>query len=162
MVTTKAQRKLFFNLRSHKVGFDSMSPDQINSLATKLNVKPEEVIEMEMRFSGHDIGLNPITDNDEDKFAPITYLTNESDEPSMMLERKDNDLLQTTGLEFALGKLDKRSRRIIESRWLVNDDGSSAATLHDLAAEFGVSAERIRQIESESLKKMKESLLGYI
>ena len=161
VATTKAQRKLFFNLRSHKVGFESMTPTQIDSLAEKLNVKREEVIEMEMRLSGRDMALDAPTNDDDDKFAPIAYLSSELEEPTKVLEGQRYDRLQTTGLEVALENLDPRSRRIIEARWLANDDGSGA-TLHDLAAEYGVSAERIRQIESVALKKMKLSLADYV
>jgi RNA polymerase sigma-32 factor len=160
VATTKAQRKLFFNLRSHKEGLDSMTPAQVDSLAKTLNVKREEVIEMETRLSGRDIALEAPTDDDDDKFSPIAYLSSESTEPSKVLEARQYDRLQTEGLESALGKLDARSRRIVEARWLANDDGSGA-TLHDLADEFGVSAERIRQIESAALKKMKGALSSY-
>jgi RNA polymerase sigma-32 factor len=160
VATTKAQRKLFFNLRSHKIGFESMTQGQIDNLAETLNVKREEVIEMEMRLSGRDIALDAPTDDDDEKFAPIAYLSSDNNEPTKVLEAQHYDELQTTGLESALENLDPRSRRIIEARWLANDDGSGA-TLHDLAAEFSVSAERIRQIESAALKKMKGSLAAY-
>ncbi|OGB27734.1 MAG: RNA polymerase factor sigma-32 [Burkholderiales bacterium RIFCSPLOWO2_02_FULL_57_36] len=159
VATTKAQRKLFFNLRSHKEGLDSMTPSQVDALAKTLNVKREEVIEMEMRLSGRDVALEAPTD-DDDKFAPIAYLSSDMNEPTKVLEAKQYDRLQSEGLETALGKLDPRSRRIVEARWLANDDGSGA-TLHDLADEFGVSAERIRQIESVALKKMKGSLANF-
>lgn len=160
VATTKAQRKLFFNLRSHKLGFESMTQGQVDQLAKTLNVKREEVIEMEMRLSGRDIALDAPTDDDDDKFAPIAYLSSSTTEPTKLLEDQHYDQLQTVGLKTALENLDPRSRRIIESRWLANDDGSGA-TLHDLAAEFSVSAERIRQIESAALKKMKGSLAAY-
>ena len=161
LATTKAQRKLFFNLRSHKTSLDTMTPDQVNALATTLNVKPEEVTEMEMRLSGRDIALESPTDDDaDDKFSPIAYLSSESSEPAKVLESRQFDKLQSEGLELALSNLDARSRRIIESRWLANDDGSGA-TLHELAAEFNISAERVRQIEASALKKMKASLADY-
>jgi RNA polymerase sigma-32 factor len=160
IATTKAQRKLFFNLRSHKEGLDAMSQDQVDSLAKSLNVKREEVIEMETRLSGHDIALEAPTDDDDDKFAPIAYLSSETSEPTRVIEAKQFDRLQTEGLEAALGKLDPRSRRIVEARWLANDDGSGA-TLHELADEFGVSAERVRQIEAAALKKMRGTLATY-
>ena len=161
VATTKAQRKLFFNLRSHKLGFESMTQAQIDKLAETLNVKREEVIEMEMRLSGRDMALDAQSDDDDDKFAPIAYLSSDNSEPTKVLEALHYDELQTVGLESALENLDPRSRRIIEARWLANDDGSGA-TLHDLAAEFQVSAERIRQIESAALKKMKGSLAAYV
>jgi RNA polymerase sigma-32 factor len=160
VATTKAQRKLFFNLRSHKTGLDTMTPSQVDELAKTLNVKREEVIEMETRMSGHDVALEAPTDDDDDKFAPIAYLSSEANEPTKTLEAKQFDRLQSEGLEAALDKLDARSRRIVEARWLANDDGSGA-TLHELADEFGVSAERIRQIESAALKKMKGTLAAY-
>ena len=161
VATTKAQRKLFFNLRSNKQGVDAMSPSQIDAMAKLLDVKREEVIEMETRLSGRDIALESPTDDDDDKFAPIAYLSTDHDEPTKVLEAEHVHRIQSEGLEQALAKLDPRSRRIVESRWLANDDGSGA-TLHELAAEFGVSAERIRQIESAALKKMKTSLAAFI
>jgi len=160
VATTKAQRKLFFNLRSHKEGLDSMTPSQVDALAEALNVKREEVIEMETRLSGRDIALESPSDDEDDKFSPIAYLSSDMQEPTKVLEAQQYDRLQSDGLETALGKLDARSRRIVEARWLANDDGSGA-TLHDLADEFGVSAERIRQIETAALKKMKGALASY-
>ena len=162
LATTKAQRKLFFNLRSHKTGLDTMSPEQVDELAQSLNVKREEVIEMEMRLSGRDIALEGSSDEEDDgKFSPISYLSSDHSEPLKVLEAKQHDRLQSEGLEAALSQLDVRSRRIVESRWLANDDGSGA-TLHELAAEFGVSAERIRQIEVAAMKKMKAALAAYV
>jgi RNA polymerase sigma-32 factor len=161
VATTKAQRKLFFNLRSNKVGLDAMSPGQVDDLAKLLGVKREEVIEMETRLSGRDIALESPTDDEDDKFSPIAYLSSEQQEPTKVLEAQQVTRLQSEGLESALGKLDPRSRRIIEARWLANDDGSGA-TLHTLAEEFSVSAERIRQIESAALKKMKGALTAFV
>ena len=160
LATTKAQRKLFFNLRNHKPGLDAMTPDQVDELAATLKVKREEVIEMEMRMAGRDVALEAPTDDEDDHYAPISYLSAEHSEPHKVLEAKQFDHLQSEGLEAALAKLDDRSRRIVEARWLANDDGSGA-TLHELAAEFGVSAERIRQIETAAMKKMKASLAEY-
>ena len=160
VATTKAQRKLFFNLRSHKESLDAMTPAQVDDLAKTLNVKREEVIEMETRMSGHDIALDAPADDEDDKFAPIAYLSSDASEPTKALEARQYDRLQSEGLEAALEKLDPRSRRIVEARWLANDDGSGA-TLHELADEFSVSAERIRQIESAALKKMKGALAAY-
>ena len=161
VATTKAQRKLFFNLRSHKQGLDAMTPAQIDNLAKTLDVKREEVIEMETRLSGHDIALESPNDDEDDKFAPIAYLSSEQSEPTRVLEAEQVTRLHSEGLETALSKLDPRSRRIVEARWLANDDGSGA-TLHTLADEFGVSAERIRQIEAAALKKMKTALAAYV
>jgi RNA polymerase sigma-32 factor len=138
-----------------------MTPTQVDALAKTLNVKREEVIEMETRLSGRDVALEASSDDEDDKFAPIAYLSSDMNEPTKVLEAKQFDRLQSEGLETALGKLDARSRRIVEARWLANDDGSGA-TLHDLADEFGVSAERIRQIEAVALKKMKSTLANYI
>ena len=161
VATTKAQRKLFFNLRSNKQGLDTMSPSQIDAMAKMLDVKREEVIEMETRLSGRDIALESPTDDEDDKFSPIAYLSSDATEPTKVLEAEEVTRLQSVGLETALSKLDPRSRRIVEARWLANDDGSGA-TLHTLAAEFGVSAERIRQIESAALKKMKVALAAFV
>jgi RNA polymerase sigma-32 factor len=160
VATTKAQRKLFFNLRSHKEGIDSLTLAQVEALAKTLNVKNEEVIEMETRLSGRDVALETSTDDEDDKFAPIAYLSSNASEPTKVLEAQQFDRLQSEGLEDALTRLDMRSRRIVQARWLSNDDGSGA-TLHELADEFGVSAERIRQIEAVALKKMKGSLSAY-
>jgi RNA polymerase sigma-32 factor len=160
LATTKAQRKLFFNLRSHKSTLDTMTPDQVDALAKTLNVKREDVIEMETRMGGRDIALESPNDDEDDRFSPISYLSAEHSEPAKVLEAKQRDRLQSEGLEVALAKLDDRSRRIVEARWLANDDGSGS-TLHELAAEFGVSAERIRQIEVAAMKKMKSALAEY-
>ncbi|MEY3460474.1 MAG: polymerase sigma factor RpoH [Pseudomonadota bacterium] len=173
MATTKAQRKLFFNLRSMKQGFkddanvathrDTLTADQIDSMAKTLNVKREEVIEMEQRMSGGDVLLDPSPGDDgDDAFGPIAYLSDASHEPTALIESHQRDMLATDGISAALEELDPRSRRIVEERWLkVNDDGSGGMTLHDLAAEYSVSAERIRQIEVAAMKKMKKVLAVY-
>jgi len=151
IATTKAQRKLFFNLRSMKKSFAALTDMEAQEIADDLGVKREEVLEMETRISGQDIAL--IADEgDEDGYAPIDWLADTDSEPTRQLENKAVDYLHTAGLENALSTLDARSRRIIEARWLADDGG---ATLHDLAAEFSVSAERIRQIEAKALAKMK-------
>jgi len=154
IATTKAQRKLFFNLRSMKPGLESLTPAEVKGMAKTLGVKPEEVIEMETRLSGQDIALEPKEDDDE-TFAPIAYLADPGAGPAQLAEDRENERLKTEGLEAALESLDARSRRIIEARWLREKD---QATLHDLAAEFNVSAERIRQIEAKALAKMKTVL----
>jgi RNA polymerase sigma-32 factor len=151
VATTKAQRKLFFNLRSMKPTLDPLTQGEIGAMAKELRVKPEEVAEMEMRLAGQEISLEPASDEDE-PYAPIAYLADRSPEPSEIAEAKQDEALQARGLETALASLDARSRRIIESRWLREKD---SATLHELAAEFKVSAERIRQIEAKALAKMK-------
>jgi RNA polymerase sigma-32 factor len=152
VATTKAQRKLFFNLRSLKRSFNSLDTDEAKAIAQQLGVKPEEVSEMEMRLSGQDVPLEPGGDDDEEAFGPIAYLPAENAEPSRLLEHEETARLRSRGLERALQSLDPRSRRIVEARWLVESD---AATLHDLADELGVSAERVRQIEAKALAKMK-------
>jgi len=156
IATTKAQRKLFFNLRSMKQGLESLKPKQIKEIASDLNVSEQDVVEMEARFNGHEVSLDPGSNDEDDNFAPITYLASASeDEPSRLLEQKQLENLNTAGLAHALESLDERSRRIIEARWLRE---GSALTLHDLAAEFGVSAERIRQIEQKAMAKMHATL----
>jgi RNA polymerase sigma-32 factor len=156
IATTKAQRKLFFNLRSMKTGAGSLQPDEVEHIARELKVKPEEVLEMESRLGGHEISLEGNQDDDgEDTFSPIAYLQDQQPEPSEMLSAIEQEHLQTTGLANALASLDERSRRIVEARWLSQGDSS---TLHDLADEFGVSAERIRQIEQKAMQKMKAVL----
>ncbi|MDR2365714.1 MAG: RNA polymerase sigma factor RpoH [Zoogloeaceae bacterium] len=160
VVTTKAQRKLFFNLRSLKNSLThaaSLSSAQTATIAEKLGVKPEEVREMEGRMSARDLALEGQMDDGEESFAPIDYLADSHYEPTRVIEGRDYTRLQEEGLQGALKDLDARSRRIIEARWL-SDDGE-AATLHELAAEFQVSAERIRQIEVKALQKMR-GLLG--
>ncbi|ALS60206.1 MULTISPECIES: RNA polymerase sigma factor RpoH [Pandoraea] len=163
VATTKAQRKLFFNLRSQKQGLQAFTPDEIDQVARDLNVKREDVIEMETRMSGGDIALEGHSDDsDSASFAPIAYLADSHQEPTAVIAARERDHLQSDGLQTALGRLDPRSRRIIEARWLsVEDDGSGGATLHELADEFGVSAERIRQIEAAAMKKMKGALQAF-
>ena len=176
VATTKAQRKLFFNLRSMKQRFksddaaadmgthrDTLNPEQVEAMARELKVKPEEVLEMEMRLSGGDVLLDPSpSDDGDDAFGPIAYLTDTNHEPLAMIEARQRDVMATDGITTALESLDARSRRIVEERWLkVNDDNSGGMTLHDLAAEYGVSAERIRQIEVAAMKKMKTALAAY-
>jgi len=151
IATTKAQRKLFFNLRSMKAGLETLTPAEVSNVAQALGVKPEEVVEMETRLGGRDLTLEPAEDDDT-SFAPIAYLADPGAEPSQLVEAKENERLRAEGLENALTALDPRSRRIIEARWL-KEQGS--ATLHELADEFKVSAERIRQIEVKALQKMK-------
>lgn len=154
IATTKAQRKLFFNLRSMKTVLDTMNPDEVNAMAKQLGVKAEEVVEMETRFNGRDISLEPLSEDDDETFSPIAYLTDGS-EPPKLLEAEQTNRLRGEGLEQALASLDARSRRIIEARWLREKD---TATLHDLAGELGVSAERIRQIEVKAMQKMRGAM----
>jgi RNA polymerase sigma-32 factor len=170
VATTKAQRKLFFNLRSMKQNLKEDADDvdthrstltqgEVDTVARQLNVKREEVLEMETRLSGGDVALEPQTDDSEESFAPIAYLADENSEPTHVLEAQRRDWLAGDGISKALDALDARSRRIVEERWLkVNDDSSGGMTLHDLAGEYGVSAERIRQIEVAAMKKMRKAL----
>ena len=170
VATTKAQRKLFFNLRSMKQSLKEGSADtdshratltqgEADTMARRLNVKREEVLEMETRMSGGDVALEPQGDDGEESFAPIAYLADDSTEPTRVIEAHRRDWLASDGISQALGGLDARSRRIVEERWLkVNDDSSGGMTLHELAAEYGVSAERIRQIEVAAMKKMRKAL----
>ena len=156
VATTKAQRKLFFNLRSMKQGLGTMGTSDVQKMALQLGVKPAEVVEMETRLSGQDVALEPVgEDEDEHAYAPIAYLAAEEAEPAVQFEQEQTVQRRSSGLEQALAELDPRSRRIIDARWL-NEQAS--ATLHDLAGEFGVSAERIRQIESKALSKMKSAM----
>ena len=152
VATTKAQRKLFFNLRSMRSGLGSLSAAETASIAKELGVKPEEVREMETRLSGQDIGLDPTIEDGEESFSPIAYLASPEDAPVEVLAREQTERLQHKGLVAALDSLDERSRKIIESRWLHQGE---PATLHELAAEYGVSAERIRQIEARAMQKMR-------
>ena len=155
VATTKAQRKLFFNLRSMKADGQTLDTAQVSEIATTLNVRPEDVREMEVRMSGREMSLEN-QDDDDDHVAPIAFLSDEGhQDPVEVLDRRASDDMHGSGLERALATLDDRSRRIVEARWL-NEDGG--ATLHELAAEYGVSAERIRQIETAAMKKMKIAL----
>ena len=157
VATTKAQRKLFFNLRSLKQHGGSLSPDEVAAMAQTLNVSSHDVREMETRLYGQDVALEANTDEDEDSFAPIAYLAAPDAEPILDIERKEREQLATTGLARALEALDERSRHIVQARWLNEEN---PATLHELAAQYGISAERVRQIEAKALQKMKAMLLS--
>ncbi len=158
IATTKAQRKLFFNLRSMKQGMDALKPQQIKEIAQTLNVSEQDVVEMEARFNGHELALEPDANEEDESFAPIAYLAADTEqEPSRQLEQSELEHRNTAGLSRALAALDERSRRIVEARWLREGE---TATLHELAAEFGVSAERIRQIEQKALAKMQSALVA--
>ena len=154
IATTKAQRKLFFNLRSMKRSSAALTQSEADSIAAELGVKPEEVLEMETRLSGGDIALDPAP-GDEDAVTPIAYLADTEEQPDQILERTETAANRSEGLRTAMARLDDRSRRIIEARWLREED---AATLQELADEYGVSAERIRQIESKALKTMRTQM----
>ncbi len=170
VATTKAQRKLFFNLRSLKQDMkaqaddsqayrNTLTPAEVDRVARELQVKPEDVIEMETRLTGADVALEPSGDDGEEEFAPLAFLADERQEPLVAMEARHRDWLSSDGITQALAQLDERSRRVVQERWLnVNDDSSGGMTLHDLAQEYGVSAERIRQIEVAALKKMRKVL----
>jgi len=153
VATTKAQRKLFFNLRSMKKGLAPLGAAEVEQIAAELKVKPAEVVEMEMRLAGRDVAFEA-QDSDEEAYAPVHYLAADPEaEPSSVLQAQEEETVGAASLKRALASLDARSRRIVEARWLKEKD---AATLHDLAAEFKVSAERIRQIEAKAMQKMKK------
>jgi len=154
VATTKAQRKLFFNLRSMKKGLAPLTGDDVKRVAKELRVKPEEVREMETRLAGQEMAFDA-EEGDDEAYAPVHYLADNDAEPYQVLEQKESAEVAASGLAHALSSLDERSRRIVEARWLREKD---AATLHDLAAEFKVSAERIRQIEAKALEKMRKSM----
>jgi RNA polymerase sigma-32 factor len=154
VATTKAQRKLFFNLRGMTTNLGSLSARDVDAVARELNVKPEDVIEMEARLTGQDVALEPTSDED-DRVTPSAYLADSRLGPDEHYAMAEAERHEIGGLRAALGDLDARSRRIIEARWL--NEGNEK-TLHELAAEFGVSAERIRQIEAKAMQKMKLAL----
>ena len=157
VATTKAQRKLFFNLRSLKQSLNTLSITEADAVAKELNVSRKDVLEMEMRLSGRDISIDPTVEDGEESYSPVAYLASPDENPAQVLEREQTEQHLHTGLSKALESLDPRSRRIIEARWLTED---ASSTLHDLAAEYGVSAERIRQIEARALQKMREQIPG--
>jgi len=153
VATTKSQRKLFFNLRSLKQSLNTMTLQEADSMARELNVSRKDVLEMETRMSGHDVSIDPMVDDGEEGYSPLAYLASPDENPAQQFERKQTERLRSTGLTLALENLDERSRHIIKARWLTEGE---AATLHELAAHYGVSAERIRQIEARALQKMRD------
>ncbi len=162
LATTKAQRKLFFNLRSHKTRHNTLTAGEVEEIASVLNVREKDVVEMETRLSGHDMALEGKNDDGEEQFSPSAWLAAPHADPTQILESRHRDRLQGEGLVEALEALDPRSRRIIEMRWLRDESEGGALTLHELGAEFGVSAERIRQVETKALQKMKGALAPYV
>ncbi len=155
VATTKAQRKLFFNLRSLKKSLGSLSANEVEEMAATLKVNRTDVREMETRLYGQDIALEPLVDDAEDSFSPIAYLAAPDAEPTQHLETAEREKLATVGLSQALAELDARSRHIVEARWLNEEN---PATLHELAAVYGISAERVRQVEAKALQKMRAVL----
>jgi len=152
VATTKSQRKLFFNLRSLKQSLNSMTLQEADAMARELNVSRKDVLEMETRMSGHDVSIDPTFDDGEEGYSPLAYLASPDENPAQLLEREQTERLRHTSLIAALENLDDRSRHIIKARWLTEGE---ASTLHELAAQYGVSAERIRQIEARALQKMR-------
>ncbi|MEW5965651.1 MAG: RNA polymerase sigma factor RpoH [Pseudomonadota bacterium] len=155
VATTKAQRKLFFNLRSLKQSLNALTVQEADAMAKELNVSRKDVLEMETRLSGHDVSIDPLADDGEDSYSPLAYLASPDENPAQLLEREQTERLRHTGLAAALENLDERSRHIVKARWLTEGE---AATLHELAAQYGVSAERIRQIEARALQKMRAAM----
>ena len=153
VATTKSQRKLFFNLRSLKQSLNTMTLQEADAMARELNVSRKDVLEMETRMSGHDVSIDPMVDDGEEGYSPLAYLASPDENPAQQFEREQTERLRHTGLTTALENLDERSRHIIKARWLTEGE---AATLHELAAQYGVSAERIRQIEARALQKMRD------
>ncbi len=153
VATTKAQRKLFFNLRSKKKRLGWLNHAEVESIANDLGVKPSEVLEMESRLSGKDLGFDaPSSANDdEDSISPSAYIAHQDDSPEIVLEDSDWDSQQSSQLTRALSELDERSRAIIEARWL----SDKKVTLQELAKQLGISAERVRQLESNAMKKLR-------
>ena len=159
LATTKAQRKLFFNLRSNKPTLNTLSPSEIDALAKSLDVRGADVREMEMRLAGGDIALESDDQDDSSAYAPIQWLSDERHEPTAVMAQAETQAMQGPKLKKALQSLDERSRDIVQSRWLaINAEGDGAKTLHELANEYGISAERVRQIEGAALKKMRTLL----
>ncbi len=155
VATTKAQRKLFFNLRALKGMKSTLDPNDVQAISETLNVLPEEVREMEVRLSGREVGFE--REDEEDDFAPIDYLRAEDADPAVLIENLDYQAKREEGMKKVLDSLDARSRDIIVRRWM----SETPATLHELAAEYGVSAERIRQIEAKAMKTMREALNAF-
>ena len=161
LATTHAQRKLFFNLRQMKKTDQALTNAQAEDIAEKLNVKPKEVLEMEKRLSGPDASLDtPLDEEGDSSVTAVGMLSDKSDEPVEILEKADELQLEQVGLKKAIEQLDPRSRRIIEARWFhENDEGEvKAVSLATLAKEFGISIERVRQLEKQAIAKLKKIL----
>jgi RNA polymerase sigma-32 factor len=157
VATTKAQRKLFFNLRKAKKNLAWLSADETAAVARELGVTPAEVTQMEQRLAARDVAFDPVPDHDDEdgSYSPAAYLPAPDADPAIAVERAEWEDTSTLRLKHALATLDERSRAIVERRWLRDED---KATLHELAAEYSVSAERIRQIEANALKKLKAAM----
>ncbi|MEC8315072.1 MAG: RNA polymerase sigma factor RpoH [Pseudomonadota bacterium] len=155
IATTKAQRKLFFNLRSKKKGLGWLTEEEVKAMAEDLGVKPSEVREMEKRLSGIDMPFDPLSDSDDDEasFAPSQYLEDSDADPAMIFEKDNFSENNSSQLYEAINQLDDRSRDILQDRWLADEK----LTLHELAEKYHISAERVRQIEKNAMKKIKQS-----
>ena len=155
IATTKAQRKLFFNLRSKKKGLGWLTEEEVKAMAEDLGVKPSEVREMEKRLSGIDMPFDPLSDSDDDEasFAPSQYLEDSDADPAMIFEKDNFSENNSSKLYEAINQLDDRSRDILQDRWLADEK----LTLHELAEKYHISAERVRQIEKNAMKKIKQS-----
>ena len=155
IATTKPQRKLFFNLRSKKKGLGWLTEEEVESMAKDLGVKPSEVREMEKRLSGTDMPFDPLTDSDDDEasYSPSQYLEDEDADPADIFAKESLDETNTSKLYEAINQLDDRSRDILQDRWLADEK----LTLHELAEKYDISAERVRQIEKNAMKKVKQS-----
>ena len=155
IATTKAQRKLFFNLRSKKKGLGWLTEEEVESMAKDLGVKPSEVREMEKRLSGIDMPFDPLADSDDDEasFSPSQYLEDIDANPADIFEKETFDENNASQLYEAINQLDDRSRDILQDRWLADEK----LTLHELAEKYEISAERVRQIEKNAMKKVKLS-----
>ncbi len=154
IATTKAQRKLFFNLRKSKKNLGWLSKEETKRLALDLGVKESDVMEMEKRMSSNDVSFDPLEDSDDDDFTPSSFVTDETINPSLIIENEDYENTYQTRLLESLDLLDQRSKDIVQKRWL----NENKATLHELADAYQVSAERIRQIENQALLKLRESI----
>ncbi len=156
IATTKAQRKLFFNLRGKKKGLEWFTEEEIEKVAKDLGVKPSEVREMEKRLGGSDMSFDPLSESDDDEasFAPSQYLEDEDANPADIFEKESLNKESTSKLYEAINQLDDRSRDILQDRWLADEK----LTLHDLAEKYEISAERVRQIEKNAMKKVKQSI----
>ena len=154
VATTKAQRKLFFNLRSAKKALGWMGATEVDTIARELGVEVREVLTMEQRLSAHDVGFDGYTDSDEDAFAPAAYLEDRRFEPGALCEQEEDGAMHLARLDDAMAELDERSRDIVACRWLQEPK----LTLHDLAARYAISAERVRQLEKNAFNKMRKVL----
>jgi RNA polymerase sigma-32 factor len=161
VATTKAQRKLFFNLRSIKAALgvqEGVNDDQAQAIAKQLNVEPREVMEMDQRLSGGDIAIEGHVEDGEESFAPIAYLAAPDADPATLVEERQVQSIQSEGLLRALNSLDARSREIVIARWLRDEEEGGSTTLQELADRYGISAERVRQIETAAMKKLRAHL----